>query len=74
MQYGSTILNYTHIDSLLMVIASVGNFSAEYRKEIANLLTSAANLSYLDAVKLVGVANIDNVLIHVAGVDGNFVL
>jgi hypothetical protein len=25
-------------------------------------------------VKLVGVANIDNVLIHVAGVDGYFVL
>lgn len=73
-QYGSTLFNYSQIDALLMVITSDGDFSAEFRKEIADLLPTAANFSYQDAVKLVGVANIDNVLVYVAGADGYFVL
>jgi hypothetical protein len=73
-QYGSTLFNYSQIDALLMVITRDGDFSAEFRKEIADLFPAAANFSYLDAVKLVGVANIDDVLVNVAGADGNFVL
>ena len=56
-----------------MVVTSDGNFSTEFRKEISDLLPSAANFSYQDTVKLVGTANIDNVILYVAGADGNFV-
>ena len=56
-----------------MTVTSDGNFTAEFRKEITDLLPAAANFSYQDTVKLVGTANIDNVILYVAGADGNFV-
>ena len=58
---------------MIMTLTSDGNFTSEFRKEITDLLPAAANFSYLDTVKLVGTANIDNVILYVAGADGNFV-
>ena len=72
-QYGNTVFDYSQIDSLIMTVTSDGNFTSEFRKEISDLLPSAANFSYQDTVKLVGTANIDNVILYVAGADGNFV-
>ena len=72
-QYGNTIFDYSQIDSLITTVTSDGNFTSEFRKEITDLLPAAANFSYLDTVKLVGTANIDNVILYVAGADGNFV-
>jgi len=72
-QYGNTTFDYSQIDSLIMTVTSDGNFTAEFRKEITDLLPAAANFSYQDTVKLVGTANIDNVILYVAGADGNFV-
>ena len=72
-QYGSTVFDYSQIDSLITTVTSDGNFTAEFRKEISDLLPAAANFSYQDTVKLVGTANIDNVIFYVAGADGNFV-
>jgi Ca2+-binding RTX toxin-like protein len=72
-QYGSTVFDYSQIDSLITTVTSDGNFTAEFRKEISDLLPAAANFSYQDTVKLVGSVNIDNVILYVAGADGNFV-
>ena len=72
-QYGTSIFDYSQIDSLIMTVTSDGNFTAEFRKEITDLLPAAANFSYQDTVKFVGTANIDNVILYVAGADGNFV-
>lgn len=72
-QYGSTVFDYSQIDSLITTVTSDGNFTAEFLKEISDLLPAAANFSYQDTVKLVGTANIDNVILYVAGADGNFV-
>jgi Ca2+-binding RTX toxin-like protein len=72
-QYGSTVFDYSQIDSLITTVTSDGNFTAEFLKEISELLPAAANFSYQDTVKFVGTANIDNVIFYVAGADGNFV-
>ncbi len=72
-QYGNTTFDYSQIDSLITTVISDGNYTTEFRKEISDLLPAASNFSYQDTVKLVGTANIDNVILYVAGADGNFV-
>jgi len=72
-QYGNSIFNFNDIDALVTTVVRDGNFTAEFQKEIADLAPSAANITYTDAVSLIGVANIVNTLIYVAGADGNFV-
>jgi hypothetical protein len=72
-KYGNSIFNYKDIDSLITTVVRDGSFTAEFQKEIADLAPSAANITYSDAVSLIGVANIVNTLIYVAGADGNFV-
>jgi|LauGreDrversion4_1035100.scaffolds.fasta_scaffold03852_1 serralysin len=72
-QYGNTTFDYSQIDSLITTVTSDGNFTTEFRKEISDLLPAASTFSYQDTVKLVGTANIDNVILYVAGADGNFV-
>lgn len=72
-EYAGSKFNYSDIDSLITTVTQDGAFTPEFRKEIADLLPSAANFSYQDTVKLVGIANIDNVILYVAGADGNFV-
>lgn len=73
LDYSGNKYDYNQIDALIMIATSDGNFSTEFRKEISDLLPSAANFSYQDTVQLVGVANIDNVILNIAGADGNFV-
>jgi hypothetical protein len=73
-QYGNTVFEYSQIDSLITTVTSDGNFTTEFRKEISDLLPAASNFSYQDIVKLVGTANIDNVILFVAGSDGNYVV
>jgi Ca2+-binding RTX toxin-like protein len=72
-QYGTALFDYNQIDNLIMTVTRDGDFTTEFRKEITDLLPAAANFSYLDTVKLVGTANIDSVILYVAGADGNFV-
>lgn len=72
-EYAGSKFNYSDIDSLITTVTQDGAFTPEFRKEIADLLPAAANFSYQDTVKLVGIANIDNVILYVAGADGNFV-
>lgn len=72
-QYSGSTFDYNQIDALITTVVRDGEFSAEFRKELTDALPSTANLSYGDAVVLVGTANIDNQLLYVAGIDGNFV-
>lgn len=72
-EYSGSTFDYNQIDALITTVVRDGEFSAEFRKELTEALPSTANLSYGDAVVLVGAANIDNQLLYVAGLDGNFV-
>lgn len=56
-----------------MTVVRDGDFTSEFRKEISDLLPAAAAFSYQDVLKLVGVSNIANVILYVAGADGDFV-
>ena len=49
------------------------HFTAEFTKEINDYLKRDANISYTEAVNLVGVQNINSTLLKIAGADGNFV-
>ena len=72
-KYGDSIFNYDAIDPLITTVVRDGNFTTGFQKEIADLAPSAANITYSDAVSLIGSVNIVNTLIYVAGADGNFV-
>ena len=72
-EYSGSTFDYNQIDALITTVVRDGEFSAEFRKELTDALPSTANLSYGDAVVLVGAANIDSQLLYVAGLDGNFV-
>lgn len=72
-EYAGSTFNYNQIDALITTVVRDGEFSGEFRKELTDALPTTANLSYGDAVVLVGTANIDNQLLYIAGIDGNFV-
>jgi hypothetical protein len=71
--YGATTFDYAQIDALIMTVTRNGNFTDEFKQEITNAAPSAASLTYTDAVALVGSANIDKTILHIAGADGLFV-
>jgi hypothetical protein len=71
--YGATTFDYAQIDALIMTVTRDGNFTDEFRQEIADAAPTATALSYTDALALMGSANIDAVVLHVAGADGQFV-
>jgi hypothetical protein len=58
---------------MITTVVRDDSFTLEFLKEIFDVAPSAANLSYKDAVALVGVNNIDSVIINIAGSDGNYV-
>jgi len=72
-EYAGTTYNYNSIDLLITTVTRDGEFTDEYKKELMDAAPTASNLTYRDAVTLVGVLNIDAALISVAGLDGNFV-
>lgn len=71
--YGSSAFEYNQIDPLIMTITRDGDFTAEFKQEISELAPTAANLTYDDAVQLVGSVAIDSVLLRIAGADGLYV-
>lgn len=72
-EYAGNIFDYSKIDSLIITVTRDGDFTTEFRKELTDAAPSTINLTYKDAVTLVGLTNIDSVLINLAGLDGNFV-
>jgi hypothetical protein len=73
LNYSGTKFNYKDVDALITTVIRDGNFTDEFRKEIADQYPTVGNISYNDAVALIGAATIDAVLISVAGADGNYV-
>lgn len=71
--YGSAVFDYLAIDSLIFTIVRNGEFTQEFAQEVKDFLPSAAGITYHDAALLVGIANIDSVIIAISGADGNYV-
>ena len=61
------------IDPLITTVTRDGEFTQEFRAEIAQAYPGVENILYADAVAIVGIASIDQILLGVAGFDGNFV-
>lgn len=72
-KYGETVYEYSSIDALVSTVIRDGVFTDEFSQEIADYLPSVAGITYQDAVKLVGVREIDNVILSLAGADGFYV-
>ena len=70
---GATTYNFNDIDKLIMTVTRDGEFTSEFCTEIIDQYPLKTNITYQDAVTLVGIANIDNVIVAVAGADGAFV-
>jgi hypothetical protein len=72
-EYGGLSFDFETIDSLVTVVLRNSEFTAEFRSEIVAFAPSASNLSYSDAVLLVGESQIEARLVAIAGADGNYV-
>ena len=72
-EYAGIAFDYDQIDSLITTVTRDGEFTAEFTKEINDYLKTDANIAYKVAVGLVGAANIDGVIMMVAGSDGSYV-
>jgi hypothetical protein len=73
MSYRGTKFRYSDIDALITTVIRDGEFTEEFRKEIVDQFPSVGGITYRDAVSLVGAANMDSILIDIAGADGNYV-
>jgi len=65
--------DYDQIDRLIMTVTRDDEFTAEYQQEIADFAPQYADISFDEAVTLIGVNNISSVMLQVAGADGSYV-
>lgn len=72
-EYAGLSFDYNQIDSLITTVVRDGDFTAEFTQEINDYLKTELNITYSVAVEVVGAANIDGVILMVAGSDGNYV-
>lgn len=72
-EYKGITYDYFQVDSLITTVTRNGDFTSEFSLEIDNYLGFKSNYTYDAAVKLVGVTNIESVIIFVAGSDGDYV-
>jgi hypothetical protein len=72
-EYSGLTFDYSAIDALITTVTRDDEFTAEFRKELTDFAPTSASLSYKDASLLIGLPNIDNTLIAIAGADGSFV-
>jgi Ca2+-binding RTX toxin-like protein len=72
-ELGGTAFVYSQVDGLITTVTRDGEFTQEFTKEINDYLKTDANITYKNAVALVGVQSIDGVILFVAGADGDYV-
>ena len=72
-EYSGLTFDFNQIDSFIMTVIRSGEFTSEFTKEINDYVGVELNITYAAAIKLVGSASIDGVILSVAGADGNFV-
>jgi len=68
--YNGTTFNWSEIDAFVLTVTRDGNFTDEFAQEIADAYPTVAGISYSTAVLLVG-TEIDDIILGVAGADGN---
>lgn len=73
LNYLGTSFNYGDVDSLITMVTRDGEFTDEFRSEISAAYPSFSSIKYAEALSLIGVSNIDQILIQVAGIDGGYV-
>ena len=71
--YAGVTLDFNAIAPLIMTVTRDNEFTSEFTKEINDYLNTNANITYSQAVNVIGVENIDSIIIFVAGADGNYV-
>ena len=64
---------YSEIEALISVVTRDNQFTEKFQYEIRDLAPNFSSVTYDEVVILVGTKNIDSVLLHVAGSDGNYI-
>lgn len=72
-EYAGIVYGFTEIDAFITTVTRDGEFTQEFRVEIAQAYPGVENILYADAVGIVGISNIDQILLGVAGFDRDFV-
>ena len=72
-EYGGTKFKYDQIASFITIVTDSGVFTDNFRSEIKDSFPQHGAITYQEAISLVGVSNIDGVLVSVAGADGTYV-
>ena len=72
-EYAGSTFDYDQIDSLITTVTRDDEFTAEFTKEINDYVKADLNITYPAALVLIGVANINEVILRVAFADGNYV-
>ena len=72
-EYNGATFNYDDIDHLIMTVSRDDIFTSDFAAEISESFPAYAGITYSEAVTLVGVNAIDDILLTVAGADGNYI-
>ena len=72
-ELGGTAFVYSQIDGLITTVTRDGKFTQEFTEEINDYLKTDVNITYKNAVALIGVQSIEGVILFVAGSDGDYV-
>lgn len=72
-EYNGITFDYAQVDPLITTVLRDSEFTPEFTKEINDYVKSDLNIKYQVAVALIGTANIDGVILSVAGADGNYI-
>jgi hypothetical protein len=72
-EYAGSTFEYDQIDSLIITVTRDDEFTAEFTKEINDYVKADLNITYPAALVLIGIANINEVILRVAGSDGSYV-
>ena len=72
-EYAGIIFNWPEVDSFVTTVVRDNEFTEEFAKEISDAFPSVAGISYQTALTIIGNNGIQDVLLMVAGADGNYV-
>ena len=71
--YQNITYNFRDFELISSIVIRNGDFTDDFKFEIDNYLQRNANLSLSTAIEIVGSLNFDQILLKIAGSDGNFV-
>ena len=71
--YQNITYNFRDFELISSIVIRNGDFTDDFKFEIDNYLQRNANLSLSRAIEIVGSLNFDQILLKIAGSDGNFV-